>query len=311
MKPHAGKLVVTGVAALILAPIVLYLEFQHGIWQKFQFERQTKAYLAATYDEEMTVAGVRYLWDNIEPLVATAYPASDPSLRFYVNKNENRESGFSDNYATTLWMRQAEEEAETILAEVVPEYARSATIDFTCCDVADYDFESIRGVVPHVGTTRLPFDLAVELERPMLAADLESMYRSAAALRESDSLVLGNLAFRFPLPATGGTVRFELPGEAVRTVASAAEMEAYNATRLPARQLAERIDASLEWNKETNEALFTRDGKTLVVRSWGDEAVLNGTPFKIEVDVYIGESSELLVPVRIVERAFGRKIVLW
>lgn len=311
MKPYVGKIVALGIVTLVLAPILLYLEFQYGFYQKFRFEKQAERYLAATYSEEMRIEDVRYLWDNIEPLVATAYPKSDPSLRFYVHLNEERELGLSDDYAPTLWKRQAIKETESLLKPVQPEYVSHATIEFSCCEVAEYDYSSIRGEVPHYGTTGLPFDLVVDMERPMSAADLVFMYRSTVALRESDTLVLESLTFRFPLRETGRSVVFAIPGGALNAVVSTEDIETYNATRLPAREMAERIGASLKWDEKKSEAVFSHGDTTLVVRSWGHEALLNGIPVEDSLGAYIGDSSELMVPVRLIERAFSRKIGLW
>ncbi|SFE75495.1 Copper amine oxidase N-terminal domain-containing protein [Paenibacillus algorifonticola] len=311
MKPYAGKIVVLGIVAAILIPILMFTEFNYGFYQKFRFEQRAEHYLAETYAEDMKIVYVRYLWDNIEPLVAKVHPKSDPSLQFYIYHSEERELGLTDDYATTLWKIQAMEEAETLLRPVQPDYARHASIDFSCCKVSEYDFASIRGEVPHFGTTRLPFDLAVTLERAMEANDFDHMYQSVSALRESASLVLGSLVFRFPLPETDGFAVFEIPGDALNAVASAADVEAYNATRIPAQEIAERIGASLEWNEQKSEAIFTRDDTTLVVRSWGNEAFLNGEPIADPIGAYIGDSMQLMVPVWLVERAFEQKIALW
>jgi len=311
MRPYAGKIVVVGIVMTILVPLLLYLEFQYGFYQQFRFEQRAERYLAATHTEDMAIADVRYLWDNIEPLVATAYPKSDPSLRFYVHRNEERKFGLSDDYAATLWKRQARLEAEALLESVRPEYSRHAAIEFACCEVGEYDYASIRGEVPHFGTTGLPFELVVEPERPMEAADLEFMYRSAAALRESASLVLESVSFRFPSPETGGSVSFAIPGDALNAVTSAEDMETYHATRMPAQDIAERIGASLLWNEESSEAVFSRGDTVLVVRSWGHEALLNGEPFEDPLGAYIGDSAKLMVPVRLIERAFGQDIALW
>lgn len=303
-----------GIVALSSVPILLYLEFQFGFYQKFRFEQRAERYLEATYDEEMTIAGVRYLWDNVEPLVATAYPESDPTLRFYVHSNDERKFGLSDDYATTIWKRQAAQEAEALLAPIQPEYARRASVEFSCCEVGEYDYASIQGQVPHVGTTGIPFDLVVDAERPMGEADAEAMFRSVSALRTSETLVLKSLAFRFPLPVVeGAAVSFEIPGDALGALASAEELEAYHATRLPARVIADWIGASLGWDATSNEATFTLDGTTLVVRSWEKEALLDGAPIEDPVGAFLGgeTSQELMVSVRLVERAFGRKLELW
>ncbi|WP_338554106.1 stalk domain-containing protein [Paenibacillus sp. KS-LC4] len=311
MKLNAGKIVVLGIVAAIVIPILLYAEFQHGFYQKFRFEQRAEHYLADTYKEEMTIVNVRYLWDNIEPLAATVHPKSDPSLQFYIYPNEDRELGLSDDYATTLWKIQALKEVETRLQLVQPEYARHASIDFSCCKVSEYDFASIRGEVPHYGTTQLPFDLAVTLERAMKASDMDHMYQAVAALRESSSLVLGSLVFLFPLAEADAFAVFELPGAALNAVTSAADMEAYNATRIPAQEMAERIGASLEWDEQRSEAIFTREDTTLVVRSWGNEAFLNGEPIADPIGAYIGDFMQLMVPVWLVEHAFDQKIALW
>ncbi|MGG4142280.1 stalk domain-containing protein [Paenibacillus algorifonticola] len=311
MKPYAGKIVGLGIAAAILIPILLYAEFQYGFYQKFRFEQRAEHYLAETYSEDMTIVNVRYLWDNIEPLVATVHPKSDPSLQFYIYQSEERELGLTDDYATTLWGIQAMRDTETLLHPVQPDYARHASIDFSCCKVSEYDFASIRGDVPHYGTTKLPFDLVVTLERAMEANDMDHMYQSVATLRDSESLVLGSLVFHFPLPETGGFAVFEIPGDALNTVTSAADVEAYNATRMPAQEMAKRIGASLEWDEQKSEAIFSRDGTTLVVRSWGNEAFLNGEPIADPIGAYIGDFMQLMVPVRLVERVFEQKIALW
>ncbi|HZG87964.1 stalk domain-containing protein [Paenibacillus sp.] len=311
MKPYAGKIVVSGIVASILLPLLLYLEFQHGFYQTFRFEQQAERYLAAAYDEEMTIAAVRYAWDNIEPLVATAHPTSDPSLRFYLFPAKDRDSGVADDYAPTLWKKQATKEVETLLQPVQQEYASNASVEFSCCKVGEYDFASIRGQIPHYGTTGIPFDLVVDLKRPMAEADLNAMYRAVAALRESASLVLDNLAFRFTSPKTGSIVSFQIPGDGLHAIASPGDVESYNATRLPAQDIAKRIGASLQWNEETNEADFIRDGTTLTVRSWGNEAMLNGTPIHDPVGAYIGDAMELMVPLRLIERTFKEKIALW
>lgn len=311
MKPYAGKIVVMGIVAAILILILLFAEFNYGFYQKFRFEQRAEHYLAETYAEDMTIVNVRYLWDNIEPIVATVHPKSDSSLQFYIYHSEERELGLTDDYATTLWKIQAMKEAEILLQPIQPEYARHASIDFSCCKVSEYDFASIRGEVPHYGTTKLPFDLAVTLERAMEANDMDHMYQAVAALRESASLVMGSLVFRFPLSETGGSAVFEISGDALNAVTSAADVEAYNATRIPAQEMAERIGASLEWNEQKSEAIFTRDDTTLVVRSWGNEAFLNGEPIADPIGAYIGDFMQLMVPVWLVEHAFDQKIALW
>lgn len=311
MKRNFGKIVVIGIAAIVLVPILLYVEFQNGFYQKFRFEQRTERYLAQTYDESMKVVSTRYLWDNIEPLVATVQPASDPSLQFYVYVSKNREKGLSDDYATTLWKKQAKQEAESLLQTVQAEYARFIDIDFSCCKVAEYDYASIQGEVPHYGTTGLPFDLVVNMERPAEEADLANMYHSVTSLRESKSLLLDKLIFRFPHPVTGSTVSFEIPGEAMDGVSSVKEIEAYTVTRFPASYIAEEIRATLSWNEEKSEVVFKREDAFLVVRSWGNEAIWNGTPLDDPIGAYIGDSMELQVPVLLIERTFDQKLALW
>lgn len=312
MKPIVGKVVVTGIIAVILIPILLYAEFHYGFYQKFRFEQKADHYLTVTYDEEMTLVSVRYLWDNIEPLLATVHPKSDPSLRFNVTVSKTRASGFSDSYATTLWEKQATQEAATLLQNVsLDEYARFATIDFTCCEVAEYDFASIKGKVPDYGTTGLPLDLIIRLERPILEADPGAMFQAVTALRESSELSLGKLVFLFEPPPGGGSVSYELLGSELEAVCSWKDMEGYNRTRLPARDIADRIGASLQWDEEKHEAVFRRGETTLVVRSWGDEAILNGQPIADLVGAHIGDSMALMVPVALIEQAFGQKLELW
>lgn len=311
MIRNPGKIVVFAIAAIVLVPTLLFVEFYNGFYQKFRFEQKAERYLAATYDEKMTIVGTRYLWDNIEPLAATVRPASDPSLRFGVYVNENRERGLSDDYAATLWKKQAMHETESLLMAVDPEYASHAAVDFACCKAAEYDYASIQGEVPNYGATRLPLDLTIQMERPVQGGDRALMQQSAAALRASDSLVLEKLVFLFPHPETGRHVVYEIPGEALGTADSAGIMESYNATRLPARYVAEKLGAALTWDAEKNEATFVRGDATLVVRSWGDEAILNGSPIADPIGSHIGDHMELMVPVRLMERAFGEAIPLW
>ena len=311
MKLTKGKLIVTGIVVVVLVPILLFVEFKYGVYQKYSFQQRADRYLAETYDEPMKIVKTRYLWDNIEPILAIAHPVSDPSLQFSVHVNESRASGISDDYATTLWRKQATREGESLLSAVEPEYARHAFIDFSCCEVSQYDYAAIRGDVPHYGTTGLPLDLFVSPERPMQERDLELMYQTVAALRESDTLSLKLLAFRFEIPGSGAAVSYEIPGAALKTIASSKDLEVYNATRRPAKEIAKLIGAALEWNESQNEALFTRGDTTLIVRSWGNEAILNGEAIQDSLGAYLGDSMELMVPVWLIERAFGVKMELF
>ncbi|MDF2838243.1 MAG: Copper amine oxidase N-terminal domain, partial [Paenibacillus sp.] len=231
---------------------------------------------------------------------------------FNVTPSGTREVGLSDNYATTLWKRQAKQETVTLLQKTASEeYARSASIDFTCCEVAEYDFASIKGEVPDYGTTGLPLDLIIGIERPIEEADLEAMFHSATALRASSMLSLGKLVFLFEPPPGGGSVSYEIGGAALEAVTSESDMEDYNRTRLPAQDIAERIEATLQWDEGKHEAVFSRDETTLAVRSWGNEATLNGQPIADPVGAHIGDSMALMVPVRLIEQAFGQKLELW
>nr|WP_246427856.1 copper amine oxidase N-terminal domain-containing protein [Paenibacillus phyllosphaerae] len=97
----------------------------------------------------------------------------------------------------------------------------------------------------------------------------------------------------------------------MNAIASAEDLEKYNASRLPAQDIAERIGASLQWDERQSEATFSRKGTTLVVRSWGNEAILNGQSLHDPIGAYIGDYMKLYVPVRLIERAFGQEVALW
>jgi len=310
MNSYRSKLVVLGVAALSLAPFLLLSEYKYGFVQKLRFELRAERHLAATYSEAMAVERVRYLPDNIMPLVATAHPESDPSLEFSVYPNDLSESGLSDDYVPTLWNRQALQEAAALLTPVRSEYARRARVEFVCCDAAALDVAAIRGDVPPFETAGIPVELTVEFDRPMAAADPELMYRAAKALQSSDALALERLVFRFPMKESVGTAVFAIPGGAVASIASANDLELYNLSSMPARRLAERIGATLHWNEATHEAVFTRGDTTLVVREWEEEALLNGEAIDNPTPADIGDTLELMVSVRLIERAFGEKIEL-
>lgn len=81
-----------------------------------------------------------------------------------------------------------------------------------------------------------------------------------------------------------------------------------NRTMVPIRGIAELLGADVGWRKETNEAVLTRAGVTIVLPIGGSTATVNGQAVELDAPSYISKN-RTMVPLRFVSEVFGQSVI--
>lgn len=226
MNKHRGKLVAGAIVLFLLALGVAAQELYFGLIQKNIFSYQAKRYLAQAYSEDMAIKKAVYLWDNIDPISARAYPEDAPHLEFSVYPDKAAPSGFRDNYAQALWLFQAQEDAVHLLENVDGDLSKQLEIDFTCCGEIGGQVLASNGQVIPYSSANVTFDLTFQLNRPLQDGDRQQMLDIVAAL-QGGKLDLGYLHFIFMVepPGENKPPQYRIPGTS--RIATEEELDAY------------------------------------------------------------------------------------
>lgn len=81
-----------------------------------------------------------------------------------------------------------------------------------------------------------------------------------------------------------------------------------NRIMVPIRAIAEMLGADVDWRKETNEAVLTRAGVTIVLPIGGSTATVNGQAVELDAPSYVSRD-RTMVPLRFVSEVFGQSVV--
>ncbi|RXZ78786.1 copper amine oxidase N-terminal domain-containing protein [Paenibacillaceae bacterium] len=309
MRKKMKSGIIISAAALLLAALFGYTEFFYGPIKKWNYKRDVLQYLHSKYDEPMKVTKVVYYWDSALPISAVAYPADKPDLSFTVMPDKSSPSGYRDGYAPELWKFQASADLQPILSDIDEEYLTQTELAFACCQVSEYDYDAIQGTVPDYRDTELPFELTIRINRAMKATDITTMHHYLSALQTKEKPELEQIMFVFSPNHSSAQIQYRFPGTSLGDIEQT-DLEKFNESRLPAKDIATITGASVQWDGENEQAVFTLNNTVLKVNSWGYEALLNGEIIESPLDAYIGGENELLVPVRLIEQAFDTSISL-
>lgn len=113
------KLLVISAVSLILIASIWYWAFGEGVIEKTRME----GYLKDKYAQEFIVENVHESGASLGSkgaLAATAYPKSDPALRFDIRRDTINDTIDYENFLQKLWSRQGASEVEAFLAKEFP-----------------------------------------------------------------------------------------------------------------------------------------------------------------------------------------------
>lgn len=233
-KNNGGKVYVVGIGIFALLIIVGVLEFQYGNIQKAIYKYKVKNYLEQTYNEKMVVKKVSYLWDNIEPISARVYPKDAEQLEFTVYPSKEQANVYYDDYAEIVWLHQAKEDVDMLLADVDSEFKDVLFIDFTCCMEGDRVRVS-NGEVTAYSEANLKFDLTFQLDRGMQAGDLEQIVEMISKLKQHEQLEIGNALFILqPEDDNSSRIEYKFSGKSLKEIQSIEDLDAFNESGLSA-----------------------------------------------------------------------------
>ncbi|MGO4545007.1 stalk domain-containing protein [Paenibacillus sp. 2TAB23] len=310
MKNGKGKIVVVSIVMFLLLLATCVLELRYGMIKKNVYAYNVKNYLKQTYNEPMSIKGVTYLWDNIEPIQARVHPKNEKNLEFSVYPSNESSSGFRDDYVHTLWLHQAKEDMLQHLVHIKQEFKSPLYMDFTCCNTASYDARKNGGSVPYYKLEALTFDVTFQHQRGMEPHDLEQMYQIIKALNQMQQPQFGTVLFLLQPENESYRIEFRIPGANLKSIKTAASLHSYNESRFPARALAEMIDADVSWDESTSSVTITKGVNVLQINQWGEEVLINGKAQTNSLPSFLGDHGNLLVPAAVFEEAFQVPVAL-
>ncbi|KOR89558.1 stalk domain-containing protein [Paenibacillus solani] len=305
-----GRIVVGSISLFLLLLVIGVLEFHYGMIQKTVYSYKVRHYLEQTYNEPMVIKKVTYLWDNIEPISARVHPKSSGNLEFSVYPGKDTPSGYRDDYAETLWLHQVKEDVEQRLLNIDSDIKSQPFIDFTCCAEVKDQVKVIEGTIPSYTQSNLQFDLIFQLDRGLQKNDLEQMFHILTALKPYEQPRFGIIVFLLQPEDKPYRIEYKIPGAKLKDIHTIEDLKAYNESRMPARELAERIEAEISWDASNSRVVFSKGDTVLEMKHWGEEVLLNGVLLPDALPSFLGEQGNLLVPVALLEQAFQVEIPL-
>lgn len=305
-----GRIVVGSTSLFLLLLVIGVLEFHFGMIQKTVYSYKVRHYLEQTYNEPMVIEKVTYLWDNIEPISARVHPKSSSNVEFSVHPSKDISSGYRDDYAETLWLHQVKEDVEQRLLNINSDLKSRPFIDFTCCAEVKDQVKVIEGTVPSYTQSNLQFDLIFQLDRGMRKDDLEQMLHILMALKPFEQPRFGIILFLLQPEDKSYRVEYKVLGARLKDIHTIEDLKPFNESRLPARELAERIEAEVSWDASNSRVVFSKGDTVLEMKHWGEEVLLNGILLPDALPSFLGEQGNLLVPVALLEEAFQVEILL-
>ncbi|MGG3279193.1 stalk domain-containing protein [Paenibacillus solani] len=305
-----GRIVVGSISLFLLVLVIGVLEFQYGMIQKTVYSSKVRHYLEQTYNEPMVIKKVTYLWDNIEPISARVHPKSSSNLEFSVYPSKDTPTGYRDDYAETLWVYQVKEDVEHRLLNIDSDLKSQPFIDFTCCAEIKDQMKVVEGTIPSYTQSNLQFDLIFQLERALQKNDLEQMFHILTALKPYEQPRFGIILFLLQPEDKSYRVEYKIPGAKLKDIHTIEDLKPFNESRLPARELAERIEAEISWDASNSRVVFSKGDTVLELKHWGEEVLLNGVLLPDALPSFLGEQGNLLVPVGLLEKAFQVEIPL-
>lgn len=305
-----GRIVVGSISLFLLLLVIGVLEFQYGMIQKTVYSYKVRHYLNETYNEPMVIKKVTYLWDNIEPISARVHPKSSGNLEFSVYPGKDMPSGYRDDYAETLWLYQVKEDIEQRLMSINSDLKSQPFIDFTCCAEVKDQVKVIEGTIPSYTQSNLQYDLIFQLDRALQKNDMEQMFHILMALKPYEQPRFGLIIFLLEPEDHSYRVEFKIPGAKLANIHTIEDLKAYNESRLPAREIAKRIEAEISWDTSNSRVVFSKGDTVLELKHWGEEVLLNGALLPDALPSFRGEQGNLLVPAALLEQAFQVEIPL-
>lgn len=305
-----GRIVVGSISLFLLLLVIGVLEFQYGMIQKTVYSYKVRHYLNEIYNEPMVIKRVNYLWDNIEPISARVYPKSSSNLEFSVYPSKDTPTGYRDDYAETLWLYQVKEDVGRRLMNIDSDLKSQPYIDFTCCAEVKEQVKVIEGKIPSYTQSNLQYDLIFQLDRALQKNDMEQMFQILMALKPYEQPQFGLIIFLLEPEDHSNRVEFKIPGAKLANIHTIEDLKAYNESRLPAREIAKRIEAQVSWDTSNSRVVFSKGETVLELKHWGEEVLLNGVLLPDALPSFRGEQGNLLVPVALLEQAFQVEIPL-
>lgn len=305
-----GRIVVGSISMFLLLLVLGVLEFQYGMIQKTVYSYKVRHYLEQTYEEPMVIKRVNYLWDNIEPISARVHPKSSSNLEFSVYPRKDMPTGYRDDYAETLWLHQVQEDVEQRLMSINSDLKSQPFIDFTCCAEVKSQVRVIEGEISSYTQSNLQFDLIFQLDRSLQKNDLEQMFQILVALKPYEQPQFGLIVFLLEPEDKSYRVEYKIPGDKLKDIHAIEDLKAYNESRMPAREIAKRIEAEISWDKSNSRVVFSKGDTVLELKHWGEEVLLNGVRLPDALPSFRGDQGNLLVPVALLEQAFQVEIPL-